>query len=324
MTHFPKVAVVGSLNVDYIAAVARLPVSGETVAATALIRRFGGKGANQAIAAARQGARVSMIGCLGSDDAGRAYRERLRIEGINAHGVSTTSKALTGTALIAVDSQAENMIIVAAGANGQLKPEAIRRERERIAGAKILLLQQEVPMKAVIEAVHIANRAAVPVIFNPSPLAAGFPWGDCPVDTIIVNAGEAQSIFGLRVENISKSLPRWRRGLARHRIGRLIITRGTKSTVYLDSTEYREILTLRVKPKDTVGAGDAFAGALATRRAEGMEILAAIQHANCAGALTTLLPGAQEAIPDRRATEKAIRHLRACIVPRLCDDGVPL
>ena len=229
----PRVAVVGSLNVDYIASVTRLPVNGETVAATKLIRRFGGKGANQAIAAARQGARVSMIGCVGADDEGRACREGLRAEEIDTQGISITSKAQTGTALIAVDHQAENMIVVAAGANGQLKPGSIRREQKRIVGAKVLLLQQEVPMEAVIEAVRIANRAAVPVLLNPSPLTSGFPWGDCQVDTVITNDGEARSIFGLRVEDIATSLPRWRRALAKRRIGRLIITLGAKSTVYL-------------------------------------------------------------------------------------------
>ena len=128
--------------------------------------------------------------------------------------------------------------------------------------------------------------------------------------------GEARSIFGLRVGDISTSLPRWRRALARRRVGRLIITRGADSTVCLDRTEYGEVPTLRVKPKDTVGAGDAFAGALAARRAEGMEILAAIQHANCAGALTTLLPGTQEAIPNRRETERAFRRLGSELTER--------
>src|SRR5579862_7978353 len=113
----PSVLVVGSLNVDYIASVHSLPTSGQTVAASGLIPRFGGKGANQAIAAARQGAKVRMIGCLGADDEGRAYRKRLLREGINVSGISETDRALTGTALIAVDRSGENVIIVAAGAN---------------------------------------------------------------------------------------------------------------------------------------------------------------------------------------------------------------
>lgn len=308
-TNGPKVAVVGSLNVDYIASVPHLPAGGETVAATKLIRRFGGKGANQAIAAARQGAKVSMIGCVGSDDEGLAYRTHLKAEGIDARGVSTAKNALTGTAMIAVDQRAENLIIFTSGANGELTPDHIHHQRPRLAGANILLLQQEVPMTAVIAAVRMANRAAVPVVFNPSPLMRGFPWGTCQIDTLVVNAGEARAIFGLDAQGLSRALPSWRRALARRGIGRLIITRGAAATLCLDAAQYGEVATLRVKPKDTVGAGDAFAGVLAARRAEGMEILAAVQHANCAGALTTLLPGAQEAIPDRRATERAFRRL---------------
>ena len=205
-----KVIVVGSLNIDYIATVKRLPAAGETVAATGLVQRFGGKGANQAVAAARQGAQVSMIGCVGADDAGRAYCERLRADRIETAGISATHKALTGTALIAVDQAAENLIIVAAGANGELKPAALRAQRKRITSADILLLQFEVPMATVIEAVRLANRANVPVVLNPSPLREGFPWGKCELDTLLVNAGEAEAIFGLRVDNLPVGLVRWR------------------------------------------------------------------------------------------------------------------
>ncbi|HWI57319.1 MAG TPA: ribokinase [Bacillota bacterium] len=301
------VLIVGSLNIDYIAAVERLPAPGETVAATQLIQRFGGKGANQAIAAVRQRVPVSMLGCVGADDAGRAYCKRLRSEGINAAGISTTRRALTGTALIAVDQSAENTIVVAAGANGELKLAAIRAQRARIAAASLLLLQLEVPMATVIEAVRQANRAQVPVVLNPSPLRDGFPWGKCQLDTVIANAGEAQAIFGLPIEQLSASLPEWRSALATHRIGWLIITRGAQSTLCLSATDFFEVPTLAVKPVDTVGAGDAFAGTFVARRAEGADVATAVRYANCAGALATLKAGAQEAIPNRSATEKACR-----------------
>ena len=296
------IVVAGSLNLDYIASVARLPEPGQTVSAPSLIRRFGGKGANQAMAAARQGSKVSMIGCVGADDAGAAYRERLRANRIDATGVSTTTRALTGTALIAVDARGENMIIVAPGANGELKPSAIKL----MANVDILLLQQEIPMPCVIDAVRKANRAAVPVLFNPSPLAGGFPWGELKLDTVIVNGGEARSIFKMSVEAMAASLPRWRRTLVKYNINRLIITQGAQSTLCLDPAVFLEVPTLPVKPVDTVGAGDAFAGALAAGRAQGLEILTAIQRANCAGALATLSPGAQEAIPHRRAVDSAL------------------
>ena len=303
-----NVVVVGSLNIDYIAAVKRLPAAGETVAATGLVRRFGGKGANQAVAAARQGARVSMIGCVGADDEGRAYCQRLRAEGIDTTGVSATRKALTGTALIAVDQAAENTIIVAAGANGELKPAAIRAQRKRIASADILLLQLEVPMATVVEAVRLANQAGVSVVLNPSPLRDGFPWRERGLDTLIANAGEAEAIFGLPPSSLPITLPRWQRGLAKRRIERLIITQGAKPTLCVSAAGYLKVPTLKVRPVDTVGAGDAFAGTFAAHRALGADVLSAIRYANCAGALATLKAGAQEAIPDHTRTEQALKQ----------------
>ena len=304
-----KVVVVGSLNIDYIASVKRLPAAGETVAATGLVQRFGGKGANQAVAAARQGAKVSMIGCVGTDDAGRAYCERLRAEGIDASGVATTRRALTGTALIAVDQAAENTIIVAAAANGELKPAAIRAQQKRIASADILLLQLEVPMATVIEAVRIANRVKVPVLLNPSPLRDGFPWGKCRLDTLIANAGEAEAIFGLPLDSLPIALPAWQRALAKRRVERLIITRGAKPTLCVSAAGYLKVQTLKVRPVDTVGAGDTFAGAFAAHLAGSTDIVGALRYANCAAALATLKAGAQEAIPNRRLTEKALERL---------------
>jgi ribokinase len=304
-----KVVVVGSLNIDYIASVKRLPAAGETVAATGLVRRFGGKGANQAVAAARQGAKVSMIGCVGADDAGRAYCRRLRSEGIDVNGVTATNRALTGTALIAVDQAAENTIVVAAGANGELKPAALRAQLKSIASGDILLLQLEVSMATVIEAVRIANRAQVPVMLNPSPLRDGFPWGNCGLDTLIANAGEAEAIFGLSLDSLPIALPGWQRALAKRRIERLIITRGAKPTLCVSAASYLKVPTLKARPVDTVGAGDAFAGTFAARRARGADVVSAIRYANCAGALATLKAGAQEAIPTGVVTEKALKRL---------------
>jgi ribokinase len=216
---------------------------------------------------------------------------------------------LTGTALIAVDKAAENTIIVASGANGELKPAAIRAQRERIASADILLLQLEVPMPTVIETVRIANRASVPVVLNPSPLRDGFPWGKCSLDTLIVNTGEAQAIFGLRADNLPAGLAKWQSALAQRRIERLIITQGARPTVCVSAADCLKVATLAVTPVDSVGAGDAFAGAFAARRAGGADLLSAVRYANCAGALATLKPGAQESIPDKLLTERAVRRL---------------
>ena len=164
-------------------------------------------------------------------------------------------------------------------------------------------------MATVIEAVRIANRARVPVVLNPSPLRDGFPWGRCELDTLIVNAGEAQAIFGLRLDNLPVGLAKWQHALAQRRIERLIVTQGARPTLCLSAAGYLKVPTLAVRPVDTVGAGDAFAGTFAARRAGGADVLSAIRYANCAGALATLKPGAQESIPDMALTEKAVRRL---------------
>ena len=301
--------VIGSMNIDYIASVATLPEPGETVTALGLIRRFGGKGANQAVAAARQRGRVRIIGCLGDDDGGHAYCKRLKDGGIDVRGITFTIRALTGTALIAVDRKGENTIVVAAGANGLLTPNVIQSSKDHIASASIILLQFEIPMKTNLAVLRLANRAGVPVVLNPSPFCNGFPWGRHRLDTIIVNSGEAKAVFGLAVENIARLKNSWRRALRKAKVDNLVITRGARPTVLLNGHQYFEVPPLPVKPIDTVGAGDTFTGTFAARRAEGVDALSAIRLANCAGALATLLPGAQEAIPSREATEKAVRRL---------------
>jgi len=301
------VVVVGSLNIDYIASVEHLPVPGQTITAGRLVRRFGGKGANQAVAAARQGARVSLIGSIGDDENGKSYLKRLRQEGIDAGGVVTKARSLTGTALIAVERSAENVIIVAPEANGRLTAVDVRAQAGRISRADVLLLQWEVPSVAVVEAVRIANRVGVPVVMNPSPHRAGFPWRVCKVEVLIINEGEGQALFGLNATTGKKT---WNDLLLARRIDHLLMTRGAKPTVCLSAGRRFEAPTLSVKPLDTVGAGDAFAGAFAVRRAEGAELSMAVASANCAAALATLQPGAQESIPSRAATDRARRRLR--------------
>jgi ribokinase len=252
---------------------------------------------------------VSLIGCVGADEAGRGYRRRLREEGINGAAISTTDRALTGTALIAVDSAGENLIVVAAGANGALRASAVRGWHRLIEAARVVLLQFEVPMPAVAEAARLANRAGVPVVLNPSPLREGFPWSRCRVETLIVNEIEAQALFGLAPEEFAARPAAGRSALAKRGVQRVIITRGARPTLCCGGDACFEVPALAVKPLDTVGAGDAFAGAFAARRAEGMDVPEAIRRANCAGALATLKAGAQESIPSRAATDRAALRL---------------
>ena len=299
----PAIAVVGSLNIDLVASVARLPLPGETVAATGLQKFFGGKGANQAIAAARAGAAVRMIGCLGGDADGEGYRARLERYGVATSGVDVAQRSLTGTALIGVADSAENLIMVAPGANGRLTRAWVRRQRQLIETARVLLLQCEVPLAGVLAAIRLANAARVPVVLNPSPLPAGFAWGTVWVDYVIVNESEARALFRLDPETLHPQPAKWRRKMRALGIGALIVTRGSAPTRCLISETLLTVPTRRVKPVDTVGAGDCFAGTFAAALAQGEPLAAAILRANTAAALSTLWRGAQPAV--RRSSARA-------------------
>lgn len=309
-TTAPEVVVVGSLNVDLIAQVPRLPSPGETIAATGMIQRFGGKGANQAVAAARQGVRVAMIGCVGRDADGEAYRLRLIEEGISTTGIRAVANSPTGKAFINVDAHGENQIIVVAGANAKLTAADIRMQAALVRAANVLLAQLEVPLPAVLEAMRLANSVGVPVVFNPSPLRKDFPWARVALDTVIVNDLEARQIFGAAAARFETQPILRRAALARKRVRRLLVTRGSLPTVCFTAEAVLEVPTLRVKPVDTVGAGDAFAGTFAAQLAAGRDWSEAVAWANAAGALATLKPGAQEAMPTQAATRRALTHLR--------------
>lgn len=300
-----SVVVVGSMNVDLIASVKRLPGPGETVAAAGLEKRFGGKGANQALAASRHGAQVTLIGCLGDDPDGRDYRNHLRREGINCSSVNTV-KSGTGSAFIAVDTKGENQIIVIPGANALLTAPALKMQRSRIEVAKALLVQLEVPLETVVEAIKLANGREVPVVLNPSPIHPDFPWGKVTINVLIVNGGEAKEIFGADPADIGDQLDAWKARLVEKGVRTLVVTRGEKSTLVLTEAGLKKVATHKVKPLDTVGAGDTFAGAFTTHLAEGAALLECVRWANAAGALATLKVGAQEGIPHRGDVQSAL------------------
>jgi ribokinase len=286
--------------------VSRLPAAGETVCAAGLERRFGGKGANQALAAARQGAQVTLIACLGDDPDGRDYRNHLRREGINCSAVGTVRGQGTGSAFIAVDGKGENQIIVIPGANAALTPPSLKMQRARIEVAKALLIQLEVPRETVVDAIDIANRAKVPVVLNPSPIDDSFPWGKVAADVLIVNDSEARRIFGRETAGIENDGKDWHAAMAEKRVACLIITRGSEPTLVLHDGAVKTVPTHPVKAVDTVGAGDTFAGAFTTHYAEGSPLLECVRWANAAAALSTLQAGAQNGVPLRGEVQSAL------------------
>lgn len=304
-TSAANIVVIGSINVDLIAKVAHLPKPGDTVSATQLVKRFGGKGANQALAAARHGAQVMLIGNLGDDPDGRDYRNHLRREGINCSSLNTI-RGGTGNAFISVDDKGENQIVVIPGANGALTGPSIKMQRSRIAVAKALLIQLEIPTEAVTDAIRIANETKVSVVLNASPVAPDFPWGDLKLDVVIVNDNEAQQIFDLKPSAAAAHHDSWKERLTKHRIRELIITRGAQPTLLITKVSVTEVPAHPITPVDTVGAGDTFAGAFVTHFAEGADLIESIRWANVAAALSTQKSGAQEGVPHRGDVQSAL------------------
>jgi ribokinase len=308
MSEGSQVTVVGSLNVDSFTRVDSLPKPGETVLATNLQFFRGGKGANQAISAARQGCRVVLIGAVGRDETGKSYREALKEEGIIVSHVRQVAVP-TGAAYITVDRNGENMIVIAPGANAELKRAEINRADTEIAASDAILMQFEVPVSVLVEAATRANEIEIPLIINPSPFNPTFPWEDISTDYVIVNESEAVELLGFSpvIEDISTVLAQ----LHQMRIRTLIMTRGGDDTlVFRRDGDILTIPVLPVLPIDTVGAGDAFTGCFAARIAQGETLLDALYAANCAGALTTLGAGAQDPSPDRERINQHIAQLK--------------
>lgn len=302
-----RVCVVGSLNLDHFARVEALPGRGETVAADRLTLFHGGKGANQAVAAARQGCAVVLFGAVGSDEAGAAYLRALEEEGVATFCVRTVPGP-TGAAFITVDRHGENTIVVAAGANAELRRGDVAREARRIGECDVLLAQFEVPAAALLEAAHLANRAGVPVVVNPSPFHPAFPWDEIRSDYLVANEGEAGELLGFPASPAAAREIRDR--LHALRAGHLVVTRGGEETLaFTRDGDVLAIPALPVLPVDTVGAGDAFAGCFAARLAQGEDLRSALRAANCAGALATLGSGAQGPMPDREQVERHLQFL---------------
>lgn len=307
MTEAKSVAVIGSLNIDYFTRVESLPAPGETVCSDSLDLFRGGKGANQAIAASRQGCEIVFIGVVGNDEHGKKYLKALEKEGIDTAHIDSV-KGSTGAAFITVDRSGENMIVISSGANSSLTREHIKAKTKQISSAGAVLGQFEVPVPTILEAARIANQNDVPVIINPSPVEKAFPWQEIRTDYLLVNEHEANEVLGFTPWNEEVSLVRQR--LHELRIENLIVTRGGDDTlVFNRGEEVVSIPTLPVLPIDTVGAGDAFAGCFAARIANGEPLHDALAAANCAGALTTLGAGAQNPIPDRERVNQHLEHL---------------
>lgn len=275
-----RLTVVGSINLDFVASAPRLPRAGETVTGATLARHPGGKGANQALAAQRLGAEVWMIGRVGRDGMAEEAMALLLAGDVDVAGVVTDAAAPTGVALIAVDPQGENQIVVAAGANHSVMPEQLPARIETP-----LILQLELPVETVEAAV---GRATEFVCVNLAPAAAVSDQLLRRADLLVVNETEAE-FYG---------------DLLHHGGGRVVVTLGARGAVmYQRGTEVARATPPRIRPVDATGAGDAFVGAICVALLEGMPAEPALRFACAAGAVAATRAGAQPSLPTRAEVE---------------------
>jgi len=288
--------VVGSLNQDLVVPVPRHPRPGETILGGDLARYPGGKGANQAVAAARMGAPVRMVGRVGADAFGEALLENLEREGVDASGVRALSDVPTGVALISVDERGENAIVVSPGANARLAPEDLTPAE--FEGAGVLLLQLEVPLAAVVRAARLGKEAGALVILNAAPAQKLPEELLALLDLLVVNEHEAAAILEAAPPETPEEALAQARTLSQ-RVPVAVITLGEKGLVYASGETSGHLPAYPVRAVDTTAAGDAFTGALAAALAEGRELTEALKIASAAGALAVTKEGAQASLPRR-------------------------
>ncbi|MEA3345390.1 MAG: ribokinase [Chloroflexota bacterium] len=306
----PKITVIGSLNIDLVVQAPRMPAPGETIAGHGFHTVPGGKGANQAVAAAKLGAQVTMVGRVGDDSFGRMQRRSMEALGIRTDFLITDEEAPTGTALIIVDTQGQNSIVVIAGANGQLTPDDVEAARPAIEASDGVLLQLEIPIPTVQRAVEVARELDVPVILNPAPAPSKPPPASIlqSVDYLIPNEFEAAALSGFKVTD-QRSAERAATHLRAQGIEVVILTLGAQGALAISSQGMTSIPAFSVEVVDTTAAGDAFVAAFGVAVCEGQPLTEALRFANAAGALTTTKLGAQPSLPSREKVEAFLQEV---------------
>jgi ribokinase len=302
-----RVLVVGSANVDFTVAASRLPGVGETVSGGTLLVNHGGKGANQAVAARRLGAEVRFIACVGDDASGRDIRAALRAEGIGVDGVMVTADAATGTALIVVDGEGRNQIVVAPGANWRLSAEHVGSRADDFAWAQVVMCQLETPLETLAVALAEARRRGLVTILNPAPVREGISddiWR--LVDYLTPNEGEAERLTGVAVRD-ARSAAAAGRVLRGRGVGTVIVTLGARGSVACTAQDDVEAPAFAVTAVDTTAAGDAFNGALGAALAGRETLPDALRFASAAAAIACTRRGAQPSLATRAEVDRLLQ-----------------
>lgn len=295
------VVVLGSINMDLVVPVVHFPNAGETVLGQSLTTIPGGKGANQAVAAAKQGASVAMIGAIGDDSYGNTLHDTLTKARVDVSAVKRV-RGSSGLAFIPVAADGENRIVVVPGANRAITLDVLENHKEMIFNAAYLVMQLEIPLGTIAAGVELAKRGATKVVLNPSPVPPmGLPDSLLSkVDILVLNAGEAKDLSGNADPATAAEILR-KRG-----VSTVIVTQGAAGSLLMNDTGSHVVHPFRVNAVDNTAAGDAFVGALVARLAEGLTMMQAVRYASAAGALAVTRLGAQSSLPSRAAVEALV------------------
>lgn len=288
-----KITVIGSINMDLVTSTGRIPKVGETLLGHSFHTIPGGKGANQAVAAARLGADVTMIGAVGDDSFGETLVSHLTNQGIHTENIMKAKGTSTGIASITL-SGGDNSIIVVSGANNHITPDIIKKNEEIISLSDILLLQLEIPLESVVAAVELAKKHKVLTILNPAPIQKLPKELLEMVDYVTPNEHEQTLLFA-SIDGTQSQLEKLKE--------KCIVTRGSRGVTVYKNGNHIEIPSIQVDVVDTTGAGDSFNGALAFALCEGAEIEAACRFANVVGAISVTKLGAQSGMPTKQEVE---------------------
>ena len=305
----PRIAVVGSFMMDLVVQCNRLPLEGQTIVGQDFNTFVGGKGSNQAIAAARLGANVSMIGRVGTDNFGDELLKNLSAEGVDSQFVVKDTEMGTGVAMITVDANGDNTIVAVPKANMSLNPDNIDQAESAIAVADILLLQLEVSLLAVQRAAEIAKANGVPVLLNPAP-ARRIPMELMSlVDILVPNETETEFLTGFRLTDM-ESIKSAAKHLLEESVPTVVLTLGDQGALLATAEDIQLVPSYSVKAVDATAAGDAFCGTLAVSIARGDSWESAVNFANAAGALAVTKLGAAPSIPTREQVIELIERNR--------------
>ena len=290
-----RMLVIGSVNMDVVARVDGVPAPGQNVRGRDLRTIPGGKGANQAVAAARLGAETAFLGRVGDDGFGSRLRANLEAEGVGVDSLETVRDCASGVALILVDAAGENTIVVTPGANNRLTPDDVDAARGLVAAADAVVLQLEIPAETVARAVALAREVGTPTILDAGPPRK--PVDEAAFDATVLTPNEAEAASLLAIEPGTLGLEEMARELLACGPGAVVLKAGPRGAVVARGNRCEGVPAFRINPVDTTAAGDAFTAALAVETVKGTDLAAAARVANAAGALACLKFGAQPSMP---------------------------